>query len=323
MDCRQTFDDIGHSMSLINQMLKDLERKQQQLDSRGQQALQGLFATSGKTMLPSAKTWLALSLCLFSIAAIVWVVKSTPEVPAKETTPAPAIVATPQVPLTPLAEKFEPVIEYQTTQQTQLAPPPSIESAPVRQGKQEKQQRFESINQLLSQERYPEAQQALAELIEAYPDYLLPRMTLSKLFIKRGELDKAQQVLQAALKHYPKNLSLTVLHIRVLIEQGKSEQALAQINQAKQYHPNTAELNALRAVIYTQNEQPKLAAQIYQQLIVQQPHVGDWWVGLAITLEELTKPNEAMAAYQRGLESPRLKPQLQVYATNRLNQLKG
>ncbi len=75
------------------------------------------------------------------------------------------------------------------------------------------------------------------------------------------------------------------------------------------------------AALYQRQNQPVIAARLYQQLLASEPHRATWWLGLGIALDSANRHAEAVAAFTRaeGEDSAGLSPELKAWIESRLH----
>lgn len=114
---------------------------------------------------------------------------------------------------------------------------------------------------------------------------------------------------------------LAMRHARELITQGELSQALFVLSSHRPARAS-ADYDALMAWLLQRNQQHGEAAEIYRKLVFVSPNAGEWWMGLAISLESLGREAEALQAFERAQSSGVLKAPLAAYATQRIAALK-
>ncbi|SDZ90285.1 Tetratricopeptide repeat-containing protein [Desulfuromusa kysingii] len=154
------------------------------------------------------------------------------------------------------------------------------------------------------------------------PALLDARLRLVGVLQQRQQLDEAEEVLQQGLQLTPENPALRKLYARLLMNGQRYSEAITLlqskpaplIDQDLEYH-------ALLAALLQETKQFFAARQLYRQLLQVRPQAALWWMGLAISEEQLGQMTQARSAYQRALSLPGLRPELENYIQSRLQAL--
>ncbi len=338
-------------MSLINQMLRDLEsRDADKLDAVGVDGL----AWSAHGAPPATRRRLARGLGLFLLLGagilLAWqgIVHrgrmAPPGAPVPDTiavapaTPVAApLVDPPAVPAP--APGAAPVSRAAPAGSRRVATPPkqvvAVPAAPpageVRIVKQarppsaaEQAARFyqQGYDYLLA-ERHAEAEQALRRALAADAGHAQAREMLVGQLLRRGELAEAGELLREGLGLAPRNARFAKLYARLLVEQNAVPTAIHILRSALPPMAQDPEYHALLAALYQRQGDHRAAAGLYRDLVKLRGDVAVWWVGLGVSLESLGKPAEARLAYAQAGRLPRLDAALRQYVKTRLRALGG
>lgn len=311
-------------MSLINQMLKDLEQQRQKSKHVSEKILRGLSSVSivKRSLLLTYSQWLLAILLVAGLLLLPgWFLWTKSQ--ALATPPYIEAILEGQIAAANTQAKQELLVDKSVTQRAgsfETAPeamavdpiePSPIESevdpepkpvavpaveAPVvtkvirtETPEEKRELSYLRIMQQLELGQNQQAINALREMLRRYPNYIPARQSLVNLYINYGELELALNT-------------------------------LVQVEPRIQEYPD---YYALMAALYEQLKQPQMAAQIYQQLLEVQPGNGVWWMGLGIALEDLQQPAAARDAYQKALRSHSLSTQVRAYVTERFEWLTG
>jgi len=172
----------------------------------------------------------------------------------------------------------------------------------------------------LQQGRMREGKEYLREALALYIPHIKAREMLAGIYIKSGHLISAAELLNEGVKVAPEYPLFAKLYARVLLEQNNPALAVqilergsaaAQINAEPDYY-------ALLAATYQRVNKHDKAVDIYLQLVKIRPSAGVWWLGLGISLEKSGKNKEALEAYQRAQKTGSLKTGLAKFANNRV-----
>jgi tetratricopeptide (TPR) repeat protein len=155
-----------------------------------------------------------------------------------------------------------------------------------------------------------------------------------KLFIEAGRLrdqgklapaiDLLKQLLLKDSNHGRARRRLA----RIYVEQGKVAQSLELLRegvfgrssvQLAKEEPNLA---AFLAALYQRESDHWQAIDLYENLLRLYPDKGVWRMGLAISLERVNEPDDALRAYTLALDSEDLSNKLRTFINKRIRKLK-
>ncbi|MFT5578956.1 MAG: tetratricopeptide (TPR) repeat protein [Paraglaciecola psychrophila] len=163
-----------------------------------------------------------------------------------------------------------------------------------------------------------DAEVLLRQQLQQQPDSSASATLLASLLLSQKHYDQVTSLLAQQRAVNPQHIGLLQLEARLLMATARAEQAqqllLSQQPPVAEY-PAYYELLALAARQYQDFE---LAQHSYQQLLASDPGRGDWWVGLAVVLDEQALPQQALQAYSRGLRTQRIGADLASYARQRV-----
>jgi len=173
---------------------------------------------------------------------------------------------------------------------------------------------------LYQQGRVIDAEATLRDALVLAPDHIKVRTLAVQLMIEQGRLNEARELLLTGIKlapqHYPYVQSLAHL----LVGQGQIEWALQQMEAAQHLATEDSNYLALLAWLYQRNDRHVEAARVYIDSLALNPEQGQWWLGLAISLQAQQDWQGAVEAYEYALAMG-LEPGLRQYAIGRRQQL--
>jgi MSHA biogenesis protein MshN len=333
-------------MSLINQMLKDLEKRRSRDLETSDTLSQNISWESPRNQ--KSFNWITVSV-IFTLVALMTVIayllwerttqQAVTEVVEK---PQPAPVIKPVVKKTVTQKKVQakvkkPVIAKAVTEDSyddslniddaidveELDDTPPMELKKKRRplnSKQMAEVAYQKGYKFLQQGRLREGKEYLREALSIYIPHIKAREMLAGIYIKSGHLISAAELLSEGVKVAPDYPLFAKLYARVLLEQNNPALAIqilergsaaARINVEPDYY-------ALLAATYQRVNQHDKAVDIYLQLVKIRPSAGVWWLGLGISLEKSAKKKEALEAYQRAQKTGSLKAGLVKFADNRV-----
>ncbi|MFN8901581.1 MAG: hypothetical protein ACK5VV_05885 [Lysobacteraceae bacterium] len=294
-------------MSVINQMLKDLEARQRSgaAPGRVQAAIAG-SASAGRGTGRAGGVMLVVAVGLLVAVAggIGWVVASLgADADGREVAPAPT--AEPAAGPAPPAATSAPVaqaaatntpIETAPSAMTEVVPPPSVEpAAPA----------------TLAAPTAPAAAAEPAAPAAAAP--AAPAAAAPAAPVAAAPDPPARQTID---RLPPPGDPLE--DVRALLADGRASEALARLDAASSASP---EASALRATALQALGRHRDAILAWTAALDRQPDIAPWWVGLAISLEAEGRAHEALAAYARAGRHGPLEPALADYLRGRVDAL--
>ncbi|MDZ7661741.1 tetratricopeptide repeat protein [Thiohalophilus sp.] len=353
-------------MSLINQMLKDLESRRAESVASPDSPLKGVNRYNVAQRRP-AYLFYGLGALLLILAALVgflgWAYLNPPQhadaatppvavemSPTTEEQPAsanetPAVKASPQKAAPEPGPEPESVVSAKPPSSPEPARQQQAEATvaeqPATTGSRQREEAGEddaSVNkrsrplsdeqraelaykkgyQLLGREQLEAGERQLRDALTHYPRHHGARELLASVYIKRGRYVEAGSLLKEGLALAPGHTLFAKLYARVLLKQQKPARAIAILERQPPMPGVDSEYHALLAALYQQTGQHLKAAASYRDILRVNPHQGNGWIGLGISLEKLEKYAEARSAYQRAKNSTNLTENLRQYVDKRL-----
>ena len=161
----------------------------------------------------------------------------------------------------------------------------------------------------------------LLNAVKLAPGNVGARATLAVLLYEQGQGKMADYILHKGLRKHPHQPEWTKILARALYSEGKVDKALELLEAAPPPVKGHLEYHALYAGILQEKGKYKRAALVYRNLLKQQSSNGAWWMGLAISLEAMSRKNDAIIAYRNALNTPQLTPESSRFVKDRLNRL--
>lgn len=330
-------------MSLINQVLKDIDKREKDQQPPGRSTSR---YESAKRPLPAwvfmvlgiLGTVLALLLLLAlwrsfsvpSVAESAAVEVTKPVEPAEEKEPAvdePVIAAVPQAviePPRPPTPEPKPEVKIEPKAQVEAAAPTGqMTMQPSRTSpRQLAERRFQQAMADLQAGRTQQGAQRLQEALLIAPDYHEVRQQLAVYYFSYGFLTDALAVLEQGLDEFPGEPSLILIQARILERAGEQGMALQALSGVANDLPLNADLLVLRGALASELGDYMTASATYASLTSWRPREGRWWLGLAIAKEELELYEEALQAYRRALDDPSIAVSTREFIHQRVEELR-
>lgn len=133
----------------------------------------------------------------------------------------------------------------------------------------------------------------------------------------------AERALQQGLKSADEPAALAKLYARMLIDRGDKKAAVGVLEMHRPAPASDTEYDAFLAALQQQTGSYAHAGETYRQLLTVNPDSGSWLIGLAMSNDSLGNRQEALAGFERALESGSLKSPLDRYAQRRIAELQA
>ncbi len=341
-------------MSLINQMLRDLESR-----NPTHKPSSILHDNIKVAEVPGSKTPIIIGMSLLLMVTAgggYWAyqkiqAKAPPTVvaenPKKDIAPiAPyeAVLATPNAVPPPKTEQKAPEIAVSQ-------PVPIVQAAPVVQPKQPVKVQPEVVGPSLKKmpvipkpaqsKRVSSKQQAdllfhqvennfegylavpkLEQVLKLDPRHLKARLLLAKTLHNQGQVDKTADFLDQSLALFPDNLQFINTRAQIFLQQKNPNGALKTLQHVELTNSSNEAYLSLLAASYQQQQSFSNAASIYQRLVAVNPDKAESWLGLALSHEKLGNVKLAREAYQQALGKNTLKQSVADSIKQRLIELR-
>ncbi len=322
-------------MSLINEMLKDLDKRRGPVAKAPVEALQGLGLVRAHQPKRHSSLPFAAGLGAGLLAILIgqqvnswWNKKSRPE-PAlsphqlaelAQTQP-PVQADLPKTPgkvkasqLAVSTEESEPNEVTADTapgtaeeaEQTSALVPAETASSSVSilTPEQKAARLYASAQQALSRHQQKRGEKLLGQALQEHPRHIAARSQLAALQLSRQQGDKAERLLAEGLLADPHEPALVRPYTQLLAARDELALALQTLNVALAEGHADPETLALRAAILHRMGRHRESATDYQRALVAQPDQALWLTGLAIALEQSGRSRQALDAYRRATRLP-------------------
>jgi tetratricopeptide (TPR) repeat protein len=226
-------------------------------------------------------------------------------VPVAEAKPTavPQPIATPPASLLPANKVVTPSRPTQTA--------PRRTSTPKNQVQALLQQAQGNVSLLMRKE-------TLKEALQLEPDNLRVRDLLLQTLLKSGSGSEVESFLQESLRLFPNHLAFITSLAQLQLQRKDFAAATATLERVESSEP--AYLSLLAAG-YQQQKRYHNAAEIYQRLTQMQPDKAEYWLGLAISADNLHRRQDAVPAYRQALDKNTLNSEVVDYIKQRLSVL--
>ncbi|OQW80009.1 MAG: hypothetical protein BVN35_01150 [Proteobacteria bacterium ST_bin11] len=336
-------------MSLINQMLRDLEqRNTPNTNSAPKLALRPALATKEKR-----RWYWLIAFALTLPLHYVWRQTYSPqtEQPALPAAPPqlsaptptqapptePAKVAVPEVPManTSLAQPPASTSEQVSQASAALEPempssspvsaaiPPSLEPAATPVKVQTPAQQADALYRRAKTGKSASAVEALLRhALQLNPKHLGARTLLLQTLLKtQAGAEELTDLVQESLQFFPDNLLFVKTQAHLYVQQKNFAAATNTLEQVDADAVDDVAYLSLLAAGYQQQQRFPQAERIYQRLTQFQAEKAEHWLGLAICRDKLSQTQAAAQAYQQALDKNTLNADIVDYIKQRLGAL--
>ncbi|MBI4357068.1 MAG: hypothetical protein HY559_04255 [Gammaproteobacteria bacterium] len=338
-------------MSLINQMLKDLEtRKVENQQSQSSLEEATLPTLEGEDLFESRRGWIKSGIgVLFFVSLAVgfwqfygkeWMHSQNktvlqaitqplplPEKGSREILPPPVQAISPSEPIgledkdlqeaVEALEAPEPVVQTKHTQKKSV-----IKTHPRISKEDESEQAYQLGLQFANRSQDEAAKEQFLKSLSAWKHHHSAREALVTLQIKRGFLEQARESVEEGRMLAPSYLPFVKLLARIYVLKKQNLEALELLKQHAPPKTQDLEYYAFMAAIHSELMQFSDAVSLYQTILEVRPEHSNWRMGLARALEKEGRKEAALSAYQMALKGENLNASAVLYVKGRIQVLK-
>ena len=186
---------------------------------------------------------------------------------------------------------------------------------------QQAETEFGKATVLLHQGKLQEARAGFEAALRHDPTHLGARQALFGLLIEAGDQAAAERVLREALQLSPGQTGFTMALARLQVDRGNNQAAIDTLQKGIGYAEGNAEYHAFLAALLQRQQRHEEAIAQYRTALGLRPQSGVWLMGLGMSLQSLHRDTEARDAYRSAKASGTLKPDLQAFVDQRLQQM--
>jgi len=180
---------------------------------------------------------------------------------------------------------------------------------------------WRQAGRLLEQGREHDARQRLEQALLFDPAHVAARQRLVALVLAASDLPRAEVLLREGLALHPNDPWYPRSLAQLRMQQGDFVHAAEILKAALAKRPDAANW-ALYAGTLARLEQPGEAARAYREALRLDATQGNWWIGMAVALEQTSDPAAAGEAYRRALQT-RLSNELRDFAQQKAREASG
>jgi MSHA biogenesis protein MshN len=342
-------------MSLINQVLIDLEKRGIARQAAGDDAIRVIPARSDSRLLFYV---LAGVLLLGAFAAIWALERKPPAVPkpvvAISSAPLAGVLAISHAAIpsqvqaessvvqslqsAPKSMQPKPMVSYKKPLSTVVAsgvmPHQTIAGAHMASGvpentelkkvslHQQAENEFRKAYLLAQQGQLKEAVDGYQSALHLDPSHILAREALVSVLQESKRNIEAENVLKEALSLDDQQTHYAMLLARLQVERNALPLALETLQKSLPYAERMADYQAFMAALLQRQGRHKDAIPFFQNALLLSPASGVWLMGLGISLQAELRKGEALEIYKRAIDTHNLSPELQAFVEQKIKEMK-
>jgi MSHA biogenesis protein MshN len=246
---------------------------------------------------------------------------SLPAVPIEEPALAQAEATAPAPPIAKAARpQAEPPLPVKLD--TRLPEPGAAkvikEVRPLSTGEQA-EQAWRQATRLIELGRAQAGLEGLEAALRLDPGHGPARQTLIALSLEAGDSARGESLLREGQQLHPSDAWYPKGLAQLSLQRGDVNQAASTLKAGLGKNTD-ADYWSLYAGVLGKVGRHGEAAQAWREATRQNPGHGPWWIGLAVSLEQIGQRAEAAAAHQRALQT-RLSPELRDFAARKAEEL--
>lgn len=215
-----------------------------------------------------------------------------------------------------VSEPNEPASQpVQSAQVREVKPEQSVQMTPTVSDRQF----AESMKKLISEGGSNQALRQLYQFIERNDDHSYSRLVLATELLQQGRLAELKDALLAVDSSSMPELKQ--LKARWYAQTERTALAIRFLENQAPELADYPEYFSLLASFYQRNGMHVDSVDLYSRLLEVQAEVPQWWIGMAIGLDQLQRYTDAALAYRQALALPNMPDTLVEFASKRLERL--
>jgi MSHA biogenesis protein MshN len=179
------------------------------------------------------------------------------------------------------------------------------------------------IAESLNNDNFDLAQSLLSELLATEPQNIKARKKSASLLFAQGNYSQSRQLLIQGIELHPTKGDLRLMLARLYVVQKEPSKAMDLLAEFYPSSNNQTEYLSYRAALAQQLKQTELANSDYQTLTNIESANAKWWLGLAITRDQLGEINKALQAYNKANSLGQLDASVNDFIQQRISVLTG
>jgi len=218
------------------------------------------------------------------------------------------------------AEHSSPGIADSNPSSSRPAPPVVTRKRPVSPADQARLAQ-QAAQEALQTGRVETAVEQLQQTLRLQPQWPEPRTQLAQVYLQLKQENKAQVLLAQGLQINPGSATWAMMLARLMLSQQAITPAIQVLETARDAGSNDINLDLFLAALYQRSQRLRDAAELYQAVLARDAQHGKAWLGLAIVLEGLGQPLDALSAFRQAQRSGGHSAEVQSYIQQRIADL--
>ena len=163
------------------------------------------------------------------------------------------------------------------------------------------------------------AESLFEEVLLLIPEHTIARKQLAALWYGKKSYQDAINLLSQGISLEPLDEEMRLMSAKIYLEQDKSQQALNILMPVNS--SDLIELQAILANIAAELNKYDIASKSYKKLIILEPNIARWWLGLAVSHDRQGKFALASHAYSQAIAKGNLSNNALQFARQRISEL--
>lgn len=161
---------------------------------------------------------------------------------------------------------------------------------------------FLEAKRLYDSGRMEDAQALLEKTLELRSNVHEPRIFLSEIYYRNGNIDLALETIEEGISKYGKQNALSLWSAYYYNKLNNFDKSLELLKHVPRDMQANTTYHALLASNYLAKEKYELAKKYYSNLVNYQPHVSQWWLGLGIASRNAGEHAMSQHAFKNVLQ---------------------
>jgi MSHA biogenesis protein MshN len=187
---------------------------------------------------------------------------------------------------------------------------------------QQAENEFRKAYLLAQQGQLKEAVDGYQLALHLDPSHVMAREALVSVLQESKRNTEAEAVLKEVLTLDDKQTHYAMLLARLQVERNAVPLALETLERSLPYAERLADYQAFMAALLQRQGRHSDAIPFYQNALQLSPASGLWLMGLGISLQAELRKDEAMDIYKRSIETHSLSPELQAFVEQQMKEIK-
>jgi MSHA biogenesis protein MshN len=188
--------------------------------------------------------------------------------------------------------------------------------------KQQAENEFRKAYLQSQQGQLKEAADGYQLALQLDPSHVLAREALVSVLQESKRYSDAENVLKEALGMDEKQTHYAMLLARLQVERNALPLALETLERSLPYAERMADYQAFMAALMQRQGRHKEAIPYYQKALQLSPASGLWLMGLGISLQAELRKEEALDIYKRAIDVRNLSPELEAFIEQKIKEIK-